>query len=172
MGKWLDKMLDRICVVLGALLCMQAPAFFSQYSHRLSGHVNELKYQISLMQKNAAYSGKSLAEYLQKFVGHTDSDIANQGILMQDLLSRWHLLESHLTALTEASWYAKPFLFLVHFQKDIASATFTSFVPGLSFTLEEIPYAVLGGLLGYLGYALLKFCVSALTSRFRAAKEV
>jgi hypothetical protein len=154
--KWLDQLMDRIFSVAGALVLAQAPEYFQQYTQRLAGHVNELQRYINAMQKIADLSGKSLEDYIGKFVTHQDFDIASQGQLMAEMLHRWSMLNESLQSMTSASLFYRPFAFFRYVQTDIAWMTLKDFSPAFPITLESALYALFGLVLGYALYQSLK----------------
>lgn len=153
---WLDKVLDRFFVVAGAFIFCQIPEFFQQYIQRLSGHVEELKRLVAQIQQAAAFSGKALPQYIEKFLSNSDQDFMSQGMLMQQVVQRFNELQETLTAMQEASVFSRPFVFFTHFQKDIAIGTLSSFKPALALTYEGFFYALVGLFAGYCLYILLK----------------
>ena len=156
MKNWLAELMDRVFVVAGALVFSQAPVFFQQYTQRLGGHVSELRRQVSLLQSNAALSGKSLAEYVQKFVGSQDPDFSLQGNAMEQMLSRYTELRQAYEALLQAPPLSKPLVFLKDLQPDVAQLTLSDFSFGLQFTPEALAYALAGIVFGYFTFRSLK----------------
>lgn len=169
---WISSLIDRLCAVAGALLLSQTPQFFQQYTHRLSGHVDELKTLIAGIQQAAVRSGKGLTEYVDKFVKHTDADIYSQGEMMQGILQRHADLKHALLSMQEATPLTRPFHFIHSFNIEIAKSTVLDFQPGLLITTEGLLYAFLGLCLGIAVYhAILstcKFFLGATRKRFRS----
>lgn len=166
MWNWIVTMLDRVFAVAGALLFSQVPTFMQQYGQQLTGHVQELKLQLDLMTQTALKSGKTLDQYIHKFLQFSDHDVSNQGQLMQDMVIRYQTLSEASLALNHASAFSKPFVFLNHFYPEIASSTLSFFTPSLSFTLEGGAYVLIGILFGYsIFFFLKKFSLKLLTLR-------
>lgn len=155
MGKWLSNVIDRIFVVLGALVFMQMPLFMHQYQQQLIGHVAELQWQVNWMHKSAMESGKSLDGYITKFAHSADKDIAHQGEMMQIVVKRWHHLSGGLLALQNATVLTRPIVFVYHINYDIMKSTLQTFAVGMPLTLEGVIYALFGMLVGYFFYLLL-----------------
>ncbi|ADI38385.1 putative uncharacterized protein [Waddlia chondrophila 2032/99] len=155
MRNWLFGLIDRFLVVAGALIFSQAPQFFSQYMHRLAGHVEELKIHIKTIQQAALKSGKELPEYLMKFSLHQDPDVSMQGQMMQGMLNRYADLNQSLSALLDSTPLTRPFVFLQHFNFEIAKATAANFQPGVLLTVEGAAYAVLGMGIGYIVFRFI-----------------
>lgn len=154
--KAIDTLLDRLSAVVGAFLFAQAPEFFQQYLQRLGGHVDELKKQMVQLSYFSSKSGKSLQEYIHKFIHHSDSDVVEQGKFMQALWSRYDHLRKGWEALSDASLFTRPFKYLWYGDTEIISATYATYKPAVAFTYEGLFYAFLGAFIGYGCYNGLK----------------
>lgn len=161
MLKFLQNFLDRICVVIGALFFVQFPLFMQQYRHQLIGHVAELQFQLQKMRTVATASGKTLEQFIQKFMTSGDQDFSGQGIVMSEMIERWTDLSNSLFAMDNASIWTRPFVFVSHMNYDIAQSTLHSFEPGLPLSYEGAVYALCGICIGYLMFVLIaKLCKS------------
>lgn len=160
MKKWLLEITDRIFVVGGALLFSQLPLYMQQYEQRLAGHIDELRYQLDAIRKLALQSGKTLDQYIDKFISNADADFSSHGTFIHAMQLRFVKLSDALSQLNEASVFRKPFAFFRHFDLSMGKASLYDFKPGLLLTVEGICYAVLGMAAGYALFKLLKFLVS------------
>lgn len=149
MKLWIGKALKNILLILGAVIFFQFPVFMQQYQQQLIGHVHELKWQVDVLGKTAAKSGKSVDEYIKKFVDHPDTDFSNQGEVMQKVQTRWNKLSMALSRLQQASIFTRPFVFLYCIQGDIFKSTAESFELGVIFTMEGLLYALVGMMVAY-----------------------
>lgn len=154
MGKWISSIIDRIFVVIGALIFLQMPLFMHQYQMQLVGHVAELQWQVDWMHKAAMESGKTLDGYIKKFANNSDKDFVRQGEMMEVVVKRWHQLSTGLQELQNASVFTKPVVFVYHLNYDIMKSTLQSFVVGMPLTMEGGIYALFGMFVGYLFYLL------------------
>lgn len=155
MMTFISKFFDRFFVVLFAFIFLQFPAFFQQYEGQLTGHVNELKWQMAKMEEIALKSGKTLNQYINKFKSDDDFDISEQGYLMQTIQIRWEKLSWALIQLKKASFITKPFYFFFFSQWDIFKSTIEAFKPGFMLNLESLIYGLVGMLFGYLFFQFL-----------------
>lgn len=172
MLNWLSRMLDRICAVLGALLFMQFPLFLQQYTMRLSGHVEELHYQVQRMHEIAKEVGKTLPQYIEKFTLNKDIDIAKQGDLMEAMIRRMNELSDAVNSLADANVFTRPFLFLYHSNWDIVKSTLSSYRIGVTLTIESIIYGIVGVIVGYYTYQFVAgFCRRVYNGLMRAKKK-
>lgn len=154
--KWLGALLDRICAALGALIFIQIPLFMQQYMQQLLGREAELKLQIESMRQSAVLSGKTLEQYIQKFVASSDPDFMRQGELMHSMMDRWHSYSEALSAYQGSSVVGRPFAFLMHLNGDVFKSTLDHYTFGLPLTIEAGVYALLGVVMGYLAFSLVR----------------
>lgn len=162
MLKWINGLIDRIFVVIFALIFSQAPLFMQQYKQQLSGHVAELHIQIDSMRRAAQISGKTLDVYIRKFLQNADPDFSRQGELMQGMTNRYSNLLNAYQALNDATVYSRPFAFIKHVNLDIAKRTLHNYEFGFLFSIEGLAYALLGGTVGYFIYALFSRFLASL----------
>lgn len=153
----ISGIIDRLFAVAGVIIFTQVPVFYQQYLQRLSGHLSELELQISVLKKTASRSGKTLEAYITKFIRDPDSDFNAQGQFMDNMVQRLADLKYSFTAMAEAPIWSHPFYLFRYADSDVAWATFASFEPGLSFTLESLGYALLGLAFGLGTYKLLRW---------------
>ena len=75
--KAVDGLADRIVVIIGALLLSQTPAFISQYTQRLGGHVKEAERNVATWQEiaNDNTSG-NLAVLTRRYEASPEPEIA------------------------------------------------------------------------------------------------
>ncbi len=165
--RWIDKMIDRIFVVLGALILMQMPLFMLQYHLSLQGHIKELEYQIDKMKDIADSRGKTLQEWIQKFIVSSDPDFSQQGKLMQEMITRQSDLSTAMQTWQKASVFQRPFVFLHHYQNDIVQETWKLFQLGIPINLEGLSYGLIGIFLGYMLYCTLSLTFRLLFGLFR-----
>ncbi|MEM1283188.1 MAG: DUF2937 family protein [Chlamydiota bacterium] len=168
---WFCKMIDRIFVVVFAIFLMQFPMFMEQYVTRLSGHVDELIYQVKQVEEIAKGSGKALPQFIEKFTTSEDEDFEKQGKLIHEMVQRKNKLASSLSAMVNANVISRPFIFLFRSDWEIAGATAESYQIGLSVSLESIVYGIVGVLLGYIVFQGLATFFSRFAEGLRRAKK-
>jgi len=157
MFKWLGGLIDRFFAVIGAIFFAQVPLFMQQYSQQLIGRTAELRFQVDAMRQIANTSGKTLGQLMQKFLENSDADVALQGEIMLTMVNRWHHLSEALAAMQESSIWTRPFVFLTHLDNDVFFSTFEQFKIGLPLTPEGGVYALVGIVLGYSIFSVLKY---------------
>lgn len=148
--------LDRILGVCFAIAFLQFPLFISEYQHQLIGHVAELKWQTEAMQVTAAKTGKTLDDYIQKFITQPDPDFSEQGKVMKNVHRRFLKLTSALKALQQSIPITRPWAFIRYFQIDIAKSTLQAFTPGIPLNLEGLLYGFAGILISLFFVRIVK----------------
>jgi len=149
---FVNGIIDRIFILLGALLGSQIPEFVQQYTQRLSGHAAELSQLLNKLTHIASLSDKTLDQYINKFLSSTDPDFARQGEFMEGVVTRWQDLHMTLQSLTESSLWERPYYFFKYLNYPIAESTLHSFKPGINLTLEGLCYTGIGIITAFLLY--------------------
>lgn len=153
--KWFTEIIDRLFVVAGAALFSQLPIYMQEYQQRLAGHVDELGHQLATLRKLAKEGGKTLEQYIEKFLASGDADFVAQGAFLESMQYRFLKLSDALRGLQESTVFSKPFLFLKSIDFSIGKETLYSFQPGLLFTVEGACYLLAGMAVGYAFFRLL-----------------
>lgn len=156
MIKWLGSLIGKLFIIAGALLMSQMPLFMQYYTQQLAGRVSELQWQKENFEQMAVQSGKSLDQYVQKFLINDDLDFKQQGQFMKATIERWEDFSKSLVELEKASVWAKPFVFLQKLDWNIMLATYDSFEPGLTLNLEGVVFAVAGMFIGSFLFFLIR----------------
>ena len=172
MFRWIDGLLDRIFAVIGCLVLSQMPQFMMQYTQRLSGHVEELQIHLRMMRQGAALSGKSLEQYVSKFMASQDVDFVHQGGIIKNMVIRYDQLSAGLQAMNESSTLTRPWAFFSHIQYDIAEGTLRSFQPGISFSFETVSYMFIGLIAGFSIYKIIRWLLLKLSPKALSEKKI
>jgi len=171
MIEWLSKILDRIFAVVGALLFIQFPVFMDQYVMHLAGRVDELQYQVLLMREAATQSGKTLKEFVAKFIENSDLDFSRQGELMQGMVQRLSSFSDSLASLLNANFLTRPFKFLFHLDWAVVKSTFSTYKIGLFLTFESLIYGLIGIVVGYYFYQVVHTLFQRIGNGFSRARK-
>jgi hypothetical protein len=153
---WLDRIVDRILAVAGALVFSQAPEFFQQYLQRLGGHLDEARRTLAQFERTAAEAGLTLDRFITQTSTNYDQAVAKLAQVMTAAVERVQHLDAAFTALRDASVWTRPFAFLRHLDGAIAHATWTDYKPAVPTTAEGFIYAA-AGMLVFLGIYHLVF---------------
>ena len=141
---WGEGALDRLLCVLGAVLFSQIPEFMQQYLQRLGGHLDEARRQLANFTRTAAQSGLSLDQLIHQTSANSDPAVAKLGAVMGESATRVETLEAARSALLDAHVWSRPFVFLQHIDRQIASGTWQDFKPAMPTTVEGLVYALFG----------------------------
>lgn len=166
-----EGFIDRVLCVAGAVIFSQAPEFMQQYLQRLGGHVDEARRQLRQFESVARQSSLTLEQLVHQTQTNTDPAVAKLGAVMTAAVTREEHLASAQDALLHASWLSRPFVFLRHFDADIAHATWAVFKPAVPTTFEGLVYAV-AGMLVFVGlyHGGIKLPIVRIRRRVAAAK--
>lgn len=151
-----SRILDKICLCIGALLFSQFPLFIQYYTQQLSGRVFELQRQVEATRQVAMQSGKDVDQYIQKFLSSSDLDFVLQGQLMQQLIFRWNYYSEGLFALEHATLWMQPVNFVRYFDWSIARSTYENYSTGFTLNSQGLLFAGAGMIIGYLFSIILK----------------
>lgn len=167
MLKWIGGFVDRSFAVIGALSFSQLPLFMHQYQQHLSGRVAELQLHVQSLKQAARVTGKTLPQYISKFLQSADTDFHNQGEVMNQMLQRYDYLSQGYQSLQTASIYSKPYVFIKYFDWELARSTWQTFEMGFAFSLEGISYAGIGIIVGLAVYWILCKILKGLTLKWQ-----
>lgn len=156
--KFLDGLVDRLFVILGALVFLQGPLFISYYTERLSGHVEELKLQTEEVARIAARVSLSVPEFIGK--------AGDAGEYFSHLFSRYENLRGILEGLESATVATRPLMFLKGFEPEIFRGTLIDYKPGVPLTIEGFCWAAVGMALFFGLYRLARGGLSRVRRRF------
>ncbi len=138
----LDSLAGTVIAVVTGLASLQLPAFIHAYLQRLGGHLDEAR--LNLVALNVDQPGK----------------IGEETVLRERLAAtaqeRIDYLETAQSTITEAGSFEKPVIFFTHMDSDIALATAQSFTPALPLDLPSLIFAVLGIVVGWLVWEMIK----------------
>jgi hypothetical protein len=139
-----ERLLDRVLCVAGAVLFSQMPEFMQQYLQRLEGHLDEARLVVSRFAEAAAKSGMSLDQLAAGTAQNPDPSMARLGGVIREAVVRVGDLAAADSALRNASVWARPFVFVAHLDRGIASATLSIYKPAVPTTTEGLLYAGIG----------------------------
>lgn len=109
-----------------------------------------------------------LSQYLQRLGGHIDEarNIMDEYRIAQ-LENRIEELEAGFIAIQNANPGLKLFAFIWHADWKIARGAWENFTPGITFDQEGFAYLIVGGILGFLLFDLLKTIFNAILRLFQ-----
>lgn len=144
------KILRWLFVLLCTALFAQFPVFVDQYIMRLEGHLAESRRQIEAFTEAASAGGKTLDQYITKFLGQSDADFLAQGKVMRTAVNRNQFLTSACEALQSANPIIRPAVFVRYVDSTLLVETWNGFTPGLLITINLAVWALIGFVCGWL----------------------
>jgi len=128
MLKLITTLFDRILFTLSFILGLQAPEFMQQYIQRLSGHLEEVKYQLLKFQTIAdlQFNG-DLNFMITRYRENTDSAIAQTGEIIGAMNDRLTGFELQLSQLQNNDYLTQLYNFVRQIDLLMAQATLNNF---------------------------------------------
>lgn len=159
------KILRWLFVLLCVVLFAQFPVFVDQYLMRLEGHLAESSHQIDAFTQAAFVGGKTLDQYITKFLEQSDPDFFSQGKVMQSAVNRHQFLTTACVALQSANPLVRPIVFVRYVDRTLLAETWDGFTPGLLITLNLAVWAFIGFICGWLSLSSVRGFWSVLRGR-------
>ncbi len=143
----IGRILNGAAAVAGAGALAQFPEFFQQYLQRLGGRLDQAQLDLDRILRDATTLGRTLEVYLEELL--TSGTTAARQAARRELerVDQTSDLQNAYDALTLAEPAERPFLFIKHFDADVAEETLSIFAPALPTTGEGLAYAAAGMLI-------------------------
>ncbi len=128
MLKLISTLFDRIIFTLSFILGVQAPEFMQQYIQRLSGHLDEAKFQLQQFQSIAdlQFNG-DLVLLIERYKINSDNAIVQTGEIISSMVKRVDDFELQLSQLQHADYASQLYHFVQQIDLPMAKATLTDF---------------------------------------------
>jgi hypothetical protein len=169
-GARLERLIDRVLCVIGAVVFSQAPEFMQQYIQRLEGHLDEARLTLGHFKDAAAQSGMSIEQLVASAGQNPDPSMRSIGGVVQAAAARVDQLAAADAALRGASAWSRPFVFLGHADWGITKATWVIYRPAVPTTAEGFVYAAMGMIFALVLFHLLVKAPISAYCRGRAAR--
>jgi hypothetical protein len=136
-----DRLIGTVIAALTGLTASQTQAFIAAYLQRLGGHLDEARRSLARLQSGELLPG---------------GDPASQDRIAGAFNRRVEELTTAYNAVADADAFRRPFEFARHLDRDIAEAAFSAFTPALPLDTASAVYILVGIVLGWLCYELIK----------------
>ena len=147
---WIWRKLDAFAgaaLIGGAgIAASQGHAFLAQYVQRLGGHFDEAKAQLFNVQNGLRY--KVMSETVRSE-------------LEAEAHARVNQLQAAYNAIADSNVFIRPFAFFTHAETTIVAGTWHDFVPALPLNATSVTYVIMGMILGFLFYEIIKLPILA-----------
>ena len=146
---------DRIVLIAAIFAAACLPSFIAQYRQRLGGRLDQVLRDLQPFQEiaNRNHGGdirKLIAHHLQS----TDRTFHDEGSAIQAMVDSAARLKASVEGLNADLLHQIRYL-ATNLDSDVASSTWSTFVPGFSFTLEYALFAIVVGAAIWLVFVLL-----------------
>jgi hypothetical protein len=170
--RFLEGLLERCLIVVGAVIFVQFPQYFAQYMQRLGGHLEEARRVVDQYAKAAEANQISLQEYINIHLNSGNNIFISTGKLIQGFLDRFNYLEHAFKSLQDTTPWNRLLIFIREMDPQIARQTWQNFTPGIPTTLEAVGYALIGILLVWGIYQGLKGLIKLIFRKRTPSKSV
>jgi hypothetical protein len=128
MIKFFTSIIDRIIFTLSFIAGVQAPEFIQQYVQRLSGHLDEAKFQLSQFQTIADMQFKGdLATLITRYQTNNDIAIQETGKIVNSTVERISSFEAQISQLQQNDYLNRLYYFAAEVDMPMAKATLENF---------------------------------------------
>jgi hypothetical protein len=137
----LREILDRVILVGAILAAGCVPSFIVQYRQRVGGMLDQALRDLAPFQEIARRNhGGDIGKLVKHHLASTDPTFRQEGQAIQAMVDAVARLSEAVTALN-ADLYGQASFLATHGDLEVARATWTSFVPAMSFTPEALLFA-------------------------------
>jgi hypothetical protein len=136
-----DRLIGTVIAASSGLTASQTQAFIAAYLQRLGGHLDEARRSLARLQSGELLPG---------------GDPASQDRIAGAFTRRVDDLTTAYNAVSDADAFRRPFEFARHLDRDIAEAALATFTPALPLDTASAVYILIGIVLGWLCYELIK----------------
>jgi hypothetical protein len=128
MIKFFTSIIDRIIFTLSFIAGVQAPEFIQQYAQRLSGHLDEAKFQLSQFQTIAdiQFQG-NLSTLISRYQTNSDIAIQETGKIVSSTVERISNFENQVSQLQQNDYLNRLYYFASEVDVSMAKATLQNF---------------------------------------------
>jgi hypothetical protein len=168
---FVEKVLDRVLCVVGAVLFSQMPEYMQQYLQRLGGHLAQAQRDLQRFRDVAVKSGQTLDQLIQSFRASSDAAVAKTAGVIEATAEQVADLAAAEHALRTATPWTRPWAFFRHLDSGIAGDTWSVFQPAVPTTFEGLMYAAAGVLVALaLYHGFIRYPVAQAIERRRLAR--
>lgn len=148
-----DRLIGTVIGAVAGFAASQTQAFIQAYLQRLGGHLDEAR---------GTYQKLQAGEFLP------GADMQSQERMAAAFGRRVDELSQAYNAIASADVFERPIRFVTHMDRSIAEATLANFTPALPLDTASVLYALVGIVLGWLLYELVKLPLRLARRRRRA----
>lgn len=168
MLKFIATIFDRILFTVSFILGVQAPEFMQQYIQRLSGHLDEAKFQLQQFQAIAdlQFNG-DLTVMLERYQMNTDTAIVQTGNVIGAMVERVSNFEFQLNQLQTPDYTNQLFNFISQIDIPMATATLTDFQLAVPLNIGAVSTGIIFAFIILIVQRILMTTLKATTNKLR-----
>jgi hypothetical protein len=153
---------DRMALIGGFLVGGCVPGFITQYQQRVGGRLDQVRQDLLPFQEIARrYHGGDIEALVKHHLAAADSSFQAEGAAIRGMLDSLARLQGMVEGLAGSTWQQVGFL-LRHFDHDIGTATWQSYVPSFNLDPASLMVAAALGIACWLVFLGLWYGISAL----------
>jgi hypothetical protein len=153
---------DRLLLIAGFLVGGCVPGFIAQYQQRVGGRLDQVRQDLLPFQEIARrYHGGDMQALVKHHLAAADPSFQAEGIAIREMLDGLARLKAMVEGLAGSTWQQVGYL-LRHFDHDIGTATWQSYVPSFNLDPASMMVAAVVGLACWLVFLGLWYGISAL----------
>ena len=137
----IDTFLAAVVIAVAAIAASQGQVFMTQYLHQLGGQLEAAREQVNAVETGLRY--KLMSETVR---GEIETQARN----------RAHALQSSYDAVAHTNLFVRPIALARSGDPKLIEGTWRDFVPALPLTIEGIVYGVVGMIVGFAAYEVVK----------------
>ncbi|GEM_PF-394832 len=143
--KWIQGLFDRAFLLAAVFAAGCVPSFIVQYRQRMGGRLDQVLMDLAPFQEIAnRQHGGSLSALIQHHLNSSDTTFQQEGLAIQTMADAAQHLRAGLEALNTDVLHQSLYL-LAQTDREIARATWDSYVPAFSVSVESLGFALLLG---------------------------
>ena len=160
----LRGLLDRVLLVGAIFAAACIPSFIAQYRQRLGGRLEQVLRDLAPFQEiaNRSYAG-DIRKLIEHHLASTDKTFHDEGAAIQAMVDTAARLKASAEALSTDLAHQLGYL-ATNLDPELARSTWSTFVPGFSFTPEYALFAIVVGVAIWLVFIVGWLAVARLAS--------
>jgi hypothetical protein len=138
----LRGILDRVVLIAAILAAACVPSFIAQYRQRLGGRLDQVIRDLAPFQEIANRNfGGDMKQLVAHHLASVDKTFREEGAAIQSMVDSLERLRAAANSLNTDLWHQLGYM-TTNMDSDIASSTWSAFVPAFSFTPDYAFFAL------------------------------
>jgi hypothetical protein len=155
-GRKLDTFLAAVVIAVAAICAWQGQVFMTEYLHRLGSQLSEARSEVASVQTGLRY--KLMSDTVR-------------GEIETTAQARAKALQASYDSVANTPLFIRPIVLAKDGDRALLEGTWNSFVPTLPLSRDAIAYGIVGMIIGFIAYEVVKlpllFVLQPRRRRFR-----